>query len=466
MPETKINTPEVPAKEPQDKLSAPAAPEVPAVDYNSKDHKRSRWAYLIECAFEYFVALLVSGQFLVAVLQDIGMDDATVGVMASLISLAFVFQLFSIFVVQRITNTKVFSIIFHFASQMFFMALYFVPFLPAFEGSSYRHVLAVVCIMAAYFGNYLVTSIIYKWGNSFVEPHHRGRYCATKEMISLISGMVVTLIIGLAMDSFKAADNLHGGFIFAAIGILVFSVCDLVCLLLIKNEKRSKEQVKAEIVPFREVLRNTLGNKKFLSVLLLAIVLEVGKGVSVGFLGTYRQNENELALLVGHVTIIETIGQLMRFAISRPFSKFSDKHSYAKGIELALVIITAAFVVYAFTVPGHVVMVWVMSILYSVLYHGSQAGLGQNMHSILYSYVDSKYFVQASAIKSSVGGLCHFGAALLAGQLLKYIQQSGNMLFGIRIYGQQVLAILSVVFMLGALAITHFVVSKQKRMVQ
>ena len=94
-----------------------------SVDYDSPDHKRSRMAYLIECAFEYFVALLVSDAFLVKLLQDIGMDDATVGIMASLISLAFVFQLFSIFVVQRVSNVKVFAIIFHFASQFFFMGL-------------------------------------------------------------------------------------------------------------------------------------------------------------------------------------------------------------------------------------------------------------------------------------------------------------------------------------------------------
>ena len=109
MSEKDLTTAEQVASEPSE---VPVQVEVPAaVDFNSRDHKRSRGAYLIECAFEYFVALLVSGQFLVAVLQDIGMDDATVGIMASLISLAFVFQLFSIFVVQRISNTKVFSII-------------------------------------------------------------------------------------------------------------------------------------------------------------------------------------------------------------------------------------------------------------------------------------------------------------------------------------------------------------------
>ena len=434
--------------------------------YDSPEYKRSRKAYLIECAFEYFVALLVSDAFLVKLLQDIGVDDATVGIMASLISLAFVFQLFSIFVVQRISNTKAFAIIFHFASQIFFMALYFIPFLPEVEDSKYKHVLAFACIMVAYFGNYLVTSMIYKWGNSFVEPHHRGRYCATKEMVSLVSGMVVTLIIGYVMDYFEAAGNLHGGFIFAACGILIFSICDFACLMLIKNDKKPKEEVRRNIVPLREVMRNTLGNRNFLSVLLLAVLWEIGKGVTVGFLGTYRLNPHELALSVGAVQVINMVGNLARFAVSRPFGKFSDKYSYAKGIELALSIAAASFVVCAFTAPGNRVMVWVMVILYSILYHGCQAGVGQNMHSILYSYVDSKYFVQASAIKSSVGGLCHFGSALLAGQLLQYIQGNGNSFLGLHVYGQQVLSVFSVIFTLSALAVAHFVVSKQRRMVQ
>jgi Na+/melibiose symporter-like transporter len=320
--------------------------------------------------------------------------------------------------------------------------------------------------MIAYFGNYLVTSIIYKWGNSFVDPHRRGRYCATKEMISLISGMVVTLIVGYAMDGFELANNLHGGFIFAACGIAIFSICDLVCLLMIKNEKRTKAQVKAEIVPLGEVFRNTLGNKKFLLVLLLAVLMEAGKGASIGFLGTYRTNLHELALGAFDVMVINMIGNLVRFAVSRPFGKFSDKYSYAKGIELALVMAAVSFVVYAFTAPGNRVFVWTMVILFSVLYHGCQAGVGQNMHSILYSYVDSKYFVQASAIKSSVGGLCHFGSALLASRFLQYIQGNGNSLFGIHLYGQQALATCSIALTLGALAVAHFVVSKQKRMVQ
>ncbi len=427
----------------------------PKIDYDSPDYKRSRMAYLIECAFEYFVSLLVTDAFLAKLLKDIGMSDATIGIVSSLISLAFLFQFFAVFVVQRISNTKRFAIIFHFASQMFFMSLYFIPFLPAVQGSGYKNVLVIACLLVAYFGNYLVTSVIYKWGNSFVEPHHRGRYSAGKEMVSLISGMVVTLLVGFIMDSFEAADNLHGGFIFAAIGIFVFSICDFTCLMLIKNDKKPKVE-KKDIVPMREVLRNTFGNRSFRHVLLLAILWDIGRYATVGFLGTYRLDE--LALTVGAVQVINMCANFARFLVSRPFGAFSDKFSYARGIELALLLTTLSFAVATFTRPE----TWVLIIVHTALYQASHAGIVQNMNNVLFSYVDNRYFVQASAIKNSIGGLCGFGTSLLASRLLQYIQDNGNTFFGMQVYGQQVLACISFVVLGAAMLYTHFVIAKQK----
>ena len=107
-----------------------------------------------------------------------------------------------------------------------------------------------------------------------------------------------------------------------------------------------------------------------------------------------------------------------------------------------------------------------MIILYTLLYNISLAGVNQNLFNVTYSYVESDYFVQASAIKNSIGGICGFGASLLAGLLLGYIQDNGNMLFGIPVYGQQVLALISFILTIIAVIFTHFVIKKQKIMIQ
>lgn len=424
--------------------------------YQSPEYKRSRKAYCIECAFEYFVTLLVSGAFLATLLKEIGLSDAVIGIISSFISVAFLFQLLSVLVIQKVRDTKRFVILFHMLGRFFFMSLYLIPFLPFAQ--NFKQVAIIVCILLAYFGNYFVTSVLYKWGNSFVDPHKRASYSATKEMISLITGVVVTLVIGYVMDYFESIGNLEGGFIFAAIGIFIFAACDFVCLMLIKNDIKPKEERK--IVPMRTVMKKTLGNKNFVNIIILTVIWDCAKYTVLGFLGTY--SINELLFTVGTMQLINIAGSLGRFALSRPFGKYSDKRSYAKGIELGLIVAAAGFGVLVATSTTTRFLI----IGYTLLHNISLAGVNQNLFNVTYSYVDSEYFVQASAIKNSIGGICGFGASLLAGALLSYIQGNGNMIFGIEVYGQQVLALISLVLTVVAVLFTRFVIEKQKIMIQ
>ncbi len=433
--------------------------------YSSKDYKRSRGAYCIECAFEYFVSLLVGGSFLAKLLGNIGMDTNTIGIVSSIISLAFLFQLLALFVAHRITNTKRFVIIFHFLSQMLFMSLYLIPFLGI--ASKYKQIIAIGCILLAYFGNYFVTSMIYRWGNSYVDHHKRGSYGATKEMISLISGMVVTIGIGIVMDSFDAKNDIYGGFVFAAIGIFVFALCDLVCLLLIKNDIKPKEQ-KRERVAFSDVIKNTLGNKNYRNVIILTVIYNVGIYTTIGFMGAYK-----LQLFEGiegvwsgvdpinalfWIELINNAGILTRFAVSKPFGRFSDRTSYARGISLAMIIGAVAFFINIFAAPK----LWFLIIPFTMLFNAIYAGSSANLLNITYSYVDEKYFVQASAIKNSIGGLCGFIAALVAGQVVGAMGDGGQMILGMRVFAPQILSAFSCLCFVGAFLFTKLVIEKQK----
>lgn len=428
-------------------------------NFNSKEYKRSRKAYCIECAFEYFVSLLVVDAFLAKVLTSIGVEDSLIGVISSLIALSQLFQLFSVFVVQKISNTKRFVVLFHSIGQLLFMVLYFVPFFPF--AKEYNTVIAIFCILAAYFGNYFVTNIVYNWGNSYVEPHHRARYGATKEMISLLSGMIMTFVLGQVMDYFEALDNLEGGFIFAAISILIFCVADFVCLMLIKNDIKSRQEVK-KAEPLRKVMKKLGSNKGFWNILILQVLWNVAMYTTVGFLGTYRINEHELAFTVGQVAIINIVGNLGRFAFSRPFGLYADKHSYAKAVRLALIIAAASFAAGIFTTPATRYLIIVHTFLYCTCF----AGMSVNLLNIAYSYVPKEYFVHVSAFKNSLGGVCGFLASLGAGALLKHIQANGNTFLGIHVYGQQVLALISFILVVIAICFTKFVIEKEKVMIQ
>ncbi len=426
--------------------------------YDSKDYKRSRNAYKWECTFEYFVSLLVTDAFLAKILKSIGFSDQATGIVSSLITLAFLFQLFSVFVIRKVTNTKLFAILFHSTSQLLFMSLYLVPFMPF--ARELKQPLTVACLLLAYFGNYMVSSMIFRWGNSYVDPRTRGRFSAGKEIMSLLSGMVVSLGVGYVMDYFEAKNDLNGSFIFAAIGIFVFCLCDLITLLMIKNRIKPKAE-KQNSVPLIEVLRNTLGNKSFRSVVILMILWDVGRYFTMGFLGTYKIEE--LGFQMSIVQAISIAASLSRALFSKAFGKYTDKRTFAKGVELGLVIAIASFAIGMFSAPG--AARWLIAV-YTVLYNVCLAGISGNLVNITYSYVDSDYFAEASAIKNSVAGLLGFFASLAGGKILSAVQANGNLLFGVTVYGQQVLFAISALFMILALLYTHFVVARQKVMIQ
>ena len=424
--------------------------------YLSKEYKISRKAYTLECMFEYFVALLVADAFIAKLLKHFGTSDALCGIISSFISLSFLFQIFSVLIMGRIRHTKRTAIIFHTAAQFLFSCLYLIPFLPIDNGA--RQIIFIVCILAAYFGNYFVTNLIYKWGNSFVDPHKRASFSSTKEMVSLFAGMFVSLGLGFVIDKLDESGDMTKGFLLSSICMFVFCAADFVCLLCVKNDNGEEE--KKELPKLSEIMKNTLGNKNYVHTVVLKCLWWGATYVTIGFLGTYKQEE--LFYTLGQIQLINIAGCAARFALSKLFGKFSDKHGFVRGIQLAMLVAAAGFAVNIFTAPD---TRWLI-IVFVLLYNISLAGTFQNMINISYAFVDVKYFVQAAALKDCIAGVFGFLCALASGRLLSAIQENGNTLFGIQVYAQQVQSALSLLLVIAALVYAQVTLSHKKTMLQ
>ncbi|MBP3605494.1 MAG: MFS transporter [Clostridia bacterium] len=417
-------------------------------DFSSPAYKRSRAAYVAQSTFEYFITLVVADAFLAKLLTSLGVSDAMAGIIASFVSLVFVVQIFSILLVKGRMGSRSLSMIFETLSQLCFASIYFIPFLPVSREA--KHMIVILAILFAYVSKYLVYYILFKWGNSFVENSRRGRFSALREMVSLFGGIVFTLVVSRVFDSYEASGNLSGGFLFIAIVILVCTLSSLVSMLLMKPESTVEEQ--SDKKSLRDVMRNTLGNPHFRRLLVFAVLWECAKYFTVGFLGVYKTKE--LVMTVFLVQIVNVVANGFRLVFSVPFGKYSDKTSFAKGIKLGLILAAAAFLFCMLTTPKN----WFFIILYTVLYNVSTAGTNQNGFNIMYSTVSNEYIVQAMAIRNCVGGIFGFGAALLGGRILSAVQANGNRAFGIPMYGQQLLAGISLLLTVSAIVYLHFAI--------
>ncbi len=215
--------------------------------------------------------------------MDVGVSDRVIGIISSLITAAFLFQLSSIFIAGKIKNVKRTATLFSTLSQLLFTSLYLVPFLPF--SPAVKTVIIFGAILLAYFALYSVTSIIYKWGNSFVSPNKRGSFSATKEIISLCTGIVFTLCAGLIIDKLEAVNRLHSAFIFIAVAGLIISICNFICLRLIADSREAESEKAPGLT---EVVKYISGNKGFLRVIVLSCLWSIGRYMTVGFMGTYK----------------------------------------------------------------------------------------------------------------------------------------------------------------------------------
>ncbi len=424
--------------------------------FDSPAYKRSRAAYMAQCTFEYFISILVADAFLAKLLANIGISDALIGIISSFITLAFLFQLLAIFVARKIKNTKRTVILFDTISSFMWLLMYIIPFTPF--SLPVKTVIVIGDVLVYYLLKYLVQSVLYKWANSYVEPKKRASYSAVKEMISLVTGIAFTMVAGFIIDKYEAVGNIEGGFLLISVVILILAICNFVSLLMIKNEPIKTESQTGH--SFKDIMRNTLGNRNFVNVIIMTVLYDVARYMTVGFLGVFKTKD--LLLTVGTVQIINNAGNLLRLCISMPFGRYSDRKSYASGLKLAYIMAAVAFGINMFTSQN----TWWLIVIYTVLYNSSMAGSNQNSFNIAYSYVNADYFVYASAIKNSIGGIFGFMATIVGSRILSYVQASGNMLFGIHVYGQQLLSGISFIMMIVTVLFVHFVIEKQKVMKQ
>ena len=420
--------------------------------FDSPAYKRSRAAYLSQCAFEYFVALLVSDAYIAKLLLEAGIDVATVGIISTLNQLSCVSSLLSIPLARRGNNAKGTVIFSRTVSMLLFMLLYFVPFISV--SRAFRTVLVMVLMCGGHFFVQVSSPSYSKWSFFFSEPGKRARFSAVKEMVSLLGGILFTFFVGKVFDSYEMAGNLKGVFLLIAALIFALNILSLICLILMNREGDDQTTVPPKM-NFLKTVKETLKNRAFVNIVILTTLYSFGQYLTSGFLGTYKTVE--LAYSVGTVQVINVFACLARFVLSMPFGIYSDRHSYVKGFTLAMLFAVLAFIASMLTAPG---MRWMM-IVHTVLYYISMAGTGQNMVNMCFSYVEPQNLVAAMAIRNSIAGVFGFIASMVGSRILALIQQNNNQLFGVTVYGQQVLSALSVLIILAAVVFSRRAFQKQ-----
>ena len=411
-------------------------------------YKTSRFLYILEATFEYFISLLVAGAYLAKITTALGISDSLTGILTSFVSLGCGFQIFAIFLANK-RPVKRWVTILHSINQLLFALIYLVPFIKISKTS--KIILFITFLLIAHIINNIVNSPKINWFMSLVSDKKRGRFTATKEMVSLIGGMIFSLAMGFIIDYFEGIGNLNGAFIVCGLsvfGLMLLHSATLIC----SKEKSSNEKEK---VSSKQLISELLKDKNLFKVILISVLWNIVNYSAIPFYGSYQIKE--LGFSMRFISILSVAYAIVRTIFSKPMGAFADKRSFASMLNICFFIMLVGFIVNIFTVPANGKIFYTFYYMMNAI---AMAGINSATINLIYDYVDKEKRIGALALKSTLAGFAGFFTTLIVSPLVSYIQKNGNSFLGFNIYAQQVVSAIAVILLTILIVYLNLVVRK------
>ncbi len=413
---------------------------------NDKALARGRKLYIVQAAVEYLVAILVSGSFLATITKELGFSDSLTGIVSAIVSLGCLFQLLSVTIRRNVKRMVVFLSL---ANQVLFLLLYVIPLSGA--AKPIKTVMFVVAIVLAYLIYYIIHPKKFNWLMSAVEDGHRGSFTATKEIVSLVSGMAFSFGMGALVDYLAARGELRLAFVICALVIFVLSISQMILLLFfpaneVENAGRS----------LKESIKLLASNKGLRKTVVVFALYYIATDAVTPFLGTYKISE--LGMSLSLTTAIAMVGSGARISVSHLWGRYADRRSFAVMAEKCFLFLTAAFACVIFANPSNGI---VTMILYTALHGVAMGGINSSLTNMVYDYVPRDQCANAIAVTQAMAGVVGFITTLCISPVVTAIQKAGNTVLGIPMYAQQVLAVAS--FVIAAAIVIYIRVALIKK---
>lgn len=425
------------------------------MDKTRDPYRASRVFLAFEATLEYMIVLLVSNNFLAALVREVGLSEELAGILTAVTALGCVGQLMILF--SPALGRKRRLLVCTAVGQPAFCALYFL-LLPG---------VAQVVRIGLFVGLVLIGNLVLNfgspgkviWGLRLAGDGHRGGFTAFKECISLFSGSAFTVVMGLVADSFRTTGRVRESFLVFGISMVVIMVLQFFCLVLTKEVKAKTAEGDASALRKNRGLHDAfsaLGSTTARRLILIEILFKSAYWLSLSYYGIYMLN---LGFSLGTLSIITTVGALSRFVFQPLICRIGDRIGFARQVELCVFLSFIAQVFMVFAAPGFTAWFYVG---YTVLASVAQAGMNSSRANLAMDYTAPDVARSLIGVSGAAGGVCGFLASLL-GSLVITATAGGNSLFGLTVYGQQILSLISCLLLLVLLVYLRLRVRPMER---
>lgn len=353
-----------------------------------------------------------SGAFLVAIALYLGASNFQIGLLAAMPPFTNIFQLFSIWLVQRYNNRKAIVVIGNFFARLPLLAIGVLPFLVSKETS-------LQMLIGLLFFHYLFGSIAgagwNSWMKDLIPERILGSYFSHRSRLIQILNVSLSLAIALGLDYIKANYPQQEVFAYA----YMFIMGGLMGLTGVYALYRTPEPQSALAKENLGLLfSRPLREPNFRRLLLFNSFWSFATNLAVPFFSVYMLRA--LGLPLSYIIAFNIISQLSSIVFIRTWGTYADKYSNKTIITVCAPVFIAALI--GWSVLNRIPAQWLLPMLAFLhfLTGLSSAGINLSLTSIGLKLAPPKESIVYIAARNMVVAFFSATAPLAGGALADF----------------------------------------------
>lgn len=264
--------------------------------------------------------------------------------------------------------------------------------------------------------------------------------------------MIFSFLMGSMIDRFELIGETKVAFTLTSFVILVLMILHTLTMMFTVE----KEMPMIEKKPIRQTISEIIKNKDIVKVTIIFAFYHIANHIGVSFYGTYQIHE--LGLSLKFVSAIAIVNSVTRICVSKVWGRYADKKSFAVMIEKCFIFLGLSYVMAMFATPSNRA---VMFALYFTFNRIALGGINSALINLVFDYVKPERRSDSLAICQAVAGVLGFVTTLVFSPFATFIQQNGNKIFGLTVYAQQILSLISIIVVVVDILYVHFVLIKK-----
>lgn len=445
-----------------------------ALPESEADYEKSRKRYIVGDAAAQTIVQLAGGTFLVSLMLSVGFSDAQAGVLTSIASLAALFQLFTMRMVNHLTKRKLFICLMT-MQKLYLAFIFFIPLLPVSDSA--RQLLMISGYFIAQVCAQVGTPATQDWIASLVPARLRGNYFSRKDAVCVFITVTMMLLSGIVMDA-TVGERQNIGFTLNGSMILLLVLLNAWAFSCMKEPRLGEINAEGKEIHgklrykhlhkqaqhngnlFADI-RDAFGKADFRMAFTLTLLWQTSFYCAAPFNTSYQLGE--LGMPFTFIMVIGFLGNMLRIAITPLMGKLGDKHGMAFLYKYSLVGILLYFIFFALAVPSNAYPMVILGTVFSAL-GWSFAGIG--LFGVQLELLEEgKRDIQLS-ILLALSGMYGFLVSFASGCLLDFLQRVLVSLPGQNLYAQQFTNALGAGFLLLTILYLKCRVQKRERQIK